>query len=195
MESVQPPERCGICTDERQWVNWDGQAWTTLADLRRDHRNTVAEEEPGLLSIRTEPSFAIGQRALLITTAAGSVLWDCVSLIDSETEIRRRGPLAAIAISHPHFYSSMVEWSRALEDVPVYLHADDRMWIMRPDDVITVWHGASQALPGGLALLRCGGHFHGSTVLHWPDGAGGRCVVDGGHPAGGTRPSPRQRHV
>jgi len=175
-ESAQPPEQCGICADERQWVNWQGQSWTTLAHLRRDHRNTFTEEEPGLLGIRTEPSFAIGQRALLITTAAGNVLWDCVSLIDPETvnEIRRRGSLAAIAISHPHFYSSMVEWSRAFGDAPVYVHADDRMWIMRPDDAITPWQGASHVLPGGLTLLRCGGHFRGSAVLHWPGGAGGR---------------------
>ncbi|HET7092595.1 MAG TPA: hypothetical protein VFI22_03930, partial [Thermomicrobiales bacterium] len=28
-------------------------------------------------------------------------------------------------------------------------------------------------LGGGLTLIRCGGHFAGSSVVHWPAGAGG----------------------
>jgi glyoxylase-like metal-dependent hydrolase (beta-lactamase superfamily II) len=30
------------------------------------------------------------------------------------------------------------------------------------------------SLAGGITVLRLGGHFPGSAVLHWPDGAGGR---------------------
>ncbi|MBV8769958.1 MAG: MBL fold metallo-hydrolase, partial [Hyphomicrobiales bacterium] len=25
-----PPSLCPICTDDRQFVGWEGQAWTTL---------------------------------------------------------------------------------------------------------------------------------------------------------------------
>src|SRR5262245_51327249 len=116
------PERCPICDDERQYVpDADGQQFTTLDELRRTHRNALVELEPGLTSIRTVPRFAIGQHALLVETPDGNVLWDCVPLIDDATvaEIRRRGPVVAIAISHPHFYSTMVEWSRALGDIPI----------------------------------------------------------------------------
>ena len=174
-ETPEPPARCPICDDERQYVGWQGQQWTTLERLRTDHHNVFKLEEPGLTGIGTEPGFAIGQRALLIQTPDGNVLWDCVSLVDEATvaAVRALGGLKAIAISHPHFYSAMVEWSRAF-DVPVYLHAANRAWVMRPDPAVLFWEGETQPLPGGLTLVRCGGHFAGSATLHWPGGAEGR---------------------
>ena len=114
-EAAGPPARCAICEDEREAVFRDGQQWTTPADLCCDHRNNVEPREPGLVGIRTEPRFAIGQQALLIQTPKGNVLWDCLSLIDDVTveAVRAAGGLTAIASSHPHFYGAMAEWSRA----------------------------------------------------------------------------------
>jgi len=175
----RPPACCPICEDERQFVGSGGQEWTTLAELRRGHRNEFTEEEPGLLSIQTRPGFAISQRALLVETPAGNVLWDCLSLVDDETieTLRSRGGVAAIAISHPHFYSSMLEWSRALGGAPIWVHENDRSWIQRPDEAVHTWSGATHSLPGGLTLVNTGGHFPGSQVLHWPSGAEGRGVL------------------
>ena len=85
--------------------------------------------------------------------------------------VRDLGGLAAIAISHPHFYTSMVEWSHAFGRVPVYLHADDRQWVMRPDPVIEHWEGETRQILPGLTLVRCGGHSPGSAILHWERGA------------------------
>ncbi|HEX7022496.1 MAG TPA: hypothetical protein VF171_06540 [Trueperaceae bacterium] len=173
--SEAPPAHCPICEDERQYVGHDGQLWTTLAELGGNHRNRVELLEPALTGIGTEPEFAIGQRALLVQTSEGNVLWDCISLLDEATRaaVERLGGLSAIAISHPHFYSSMIEWAHAF-DAPVYLHAADRQWVMRPDPAIRFWVGETQQLFGGLTLVRGGGHFEGGTVLHWPQGAGGR---------------------
>jgi glyoxylase-like metal-dependent hydrolase (beta-lactamase superfamily II) len=81
------------------------------------------------------------------------------------------GGIATIAISHPHYYTSMIEWSGRFGDIPIYLHRDDAQWVMRPDARIHLWDGETQQLPGRLQLIRCGGHFAGGTVLHWPDGA------------------------
>ena len=61
----------------------------------------------------------------------------------------------------------MVEWSRAFGDVPVYLHADDREWVLRPDPCIELWEGETLDLGDGLTLIRCGGHFAGGQVLHY----------------------------
>lgn len=170
-----PPEHCFICEDERQYVGWNGQQWTTLEELRRTRRNEVREEEPGLVGIGSAPSFAIGQRALLLRSPAGNILWDCISLIDDETiaAVGALGGVSAIAISHPHFYSSMIEWGRAF-DAPVLLHAADRAWVARPDPRIDFWDGDTLSLHDDLTLVRCGGHFEGGTVLHWPSGADGR---------------------
>jgi hypothetical protein len=170
-----PPEHCPICEDERQYIGWEGQRWTTLDDLRRDYHNVIREEDRGLTGIGTHPSFAIGQRALLVREPGGNVLWDCISLLDEPTEaaVRALGGISAIAISHPHYYSSMVEWAHAF-DAPVYLHAADRQWVMRPDPSLVFWDGESRELGTGLTLIRCGGHFAGGTVLHWAGGADGR---------------------
>jgi glyoxylase-like metal-dependent hydrolase (beta-lactamase superfamily II) len=178
-ESVEPPAHCRICEDERQWVNWDGQAWTTLEALRRNHRTVVREEEPWLTGIGVEPSFAIGQRALLVQTPAGNLLWDCLGLIDDAgiRALEALGGVAAIAVSHPHFYTCMVEWSRAFGQIPVYVHAADRAWVTRPDDAIVYWDTAVRPVLGDLTLIRCAGHFAGAAVLHWPAGAGGRGVL------------------
>jgi hypothetical protein len=102
-----------------------------------------------------------------------NLLWDCVSLVDDATaqEVDRRGGLAGIAISHPHYYSSMVEWAR-LFDCPIHLHAADAEWVMRPDPAIQHWDGDAKELGDGLTLIRGGGHFPGGTILHRADGTG-----------------------
>ncbi len=177
--SDQPPAGCPICLDERQYVGWQGQKWTTLEALRADHHTVMREEEPGLTGLGTEPSFAIGQRAQLVATPAGNVLWESLSVVDDAAldAVRARGGAVAMAISHPHYYSSMIEWSQALGGVPIYLHAAERLWVMRPDPAIVFWEGETQPLAGGLTLIRCGGHFEGAQVLHWPAGAEGRGVL------------------
>jgi glyoxylase-like metal-dependent hydrolase (beta-lactamase superfamily II) len=176
--TARPPAHCPICEDERQYVGHEGQRWTTLAELRRDHHNQIETVAPGLTGTATEPRFAIGQQAHLIETPAGNLLWNCISLIDEATvaEVERRGGLAAIAVSHPHFYTGVAEWSAAFGGVPIYLHADDREWVTRPDAAIQFWRGETmEPVPGsGLTLIRCGGHFPGSCVVHWADGADGR---------------------
>lgn len=175
-ETEHPPDRCPVCEDDRQYVRPTGQQWTTPDRLRRTHRTAVRQEEPGLIGIGVEPPFAIGQRALLVRTAAGNVLWDCVPLLDPAVVemVRALGGLAAIAVSHPHYYAAMADWSRAFGGAPIHLHADDRDWVLRPDPAVTFWDGETKPLAGGLTLVRCGGHFPGGTVLHWPDGAEGR---------------------
>jgi len=175
-ESGQPPAACPICDDERQYVKATGQQWTTLERLRLTNRNSIKYEEPGLIGIGIEPPFAIGQRALFLRTSTANVLWDCLSLLDEAVveAIKAMGGISAIASSHPHYYSSMVEWSRAFGGIPIYLHAADRQWVMRPDKAIVFWEGETKTLAEGLTLIRCGGHFDGGMVLHWAGGANGR---------------------
>src|SRR5438552_19016120 len=130
-ETDRPPPRCPVCEDERQFVHWEGQQWTTLDQLRAIHSNRIEEEGANLVGIGTEPSFAIGQRALLVQSPGGNLLWDCITVIDDAAidSLRELGGIRAIAISHPHYYSSLVEWSRAF-DAPVFLPAADARWVM-----------------------------------------------------------------
>ena len=171
-----PPGACVICRDDRQFVNPMGQAWTTLSDMRRTYCNAFRRHEPGLMGIATTPHFAIGQRALLLRTAQGNILWDCISFLDEATIaiIGALGGISAIAVSHPHFYASMIEWSHAFNTAPVYLHAADRKFVTRLDSCITFWEDDELEIIPGVNLIRCGGHFAGSTMLHWAQGAGGR---------------------
>jgi hypothetical protein len=175
-QSQEPPQQCPICLDQRQYVGHQGQQWTTLSKMQQDgYQNIMQQEEPHLTGISTTPSFAIGQRALLIQTDQGNVLWDCISFLDDETvqAVQDLGGIAAIAISHPHYYSSMIEWAERFH-APVYLHEADHQWVMRLDKRITFWSGETLPLLDGVTLVRLGGHFAGGTVLHWPRGAEGR---------------------
>ena len=160
------PTTAPICDDQRQYVPPSGQAWISEPELAAAHRSEI-RRDGAYDGVGLDPPFAIGQRALLVPAGERFVLWDCIPRIDDETaaEIERRGGLAAIAISHPHYYTGMVNWARRF-DCPVYLHADDREWITRPDDVIELWDGETRELGDGLTLIRCGGHFAGGTVLH-----------------------------
>jgi hypothetical protein len=173
-DTEQAPDSCPICEDERQYVPGSGQRWTTAAELARDHRSELREEEPGLLGIAVEPAVAIGQRALLVQTPAGNVLWDCVPVLDdaARERIGALGGITAIAVSHPHFYAAQVDLADAF-DARILLPAADRTWVQRPSPRIEFFDDEVEPVPG-LTVARIGGHFDGAAVLHWPAGSDGR---------------------
>src|SRR5215813_8360867 len=174
-ESETPPSACLICEDARQFVNWKGQRWLTREQLAKAHK-VVWRDDLGVTGIGLDPAFAIGQRALLLRAPDGCVMWDCIPLARPEAVdyVRSLGGLKAIAVSHPHYYGAVADWSEAFGGAPVYLHADDRQWITRPHPSIVTWTGESQRLSDDILLLRTGGHFAGATILHWRRAAEGR---------------------
>ena len=174
-ETGEPPAACLICEDERQYVNWKGQTWLTREALAKGHK-LVWRDDLGIPGIGVEPSFAIGQRALLIREPDGGVLWDCIPLVTPEAieHVRSLGGLKAIAVSHPHYYGAVADWSEAFGGVPIYLHGDDSQWITRPHPAIVPWSGDSHRISDDITLVRTGGHFPGGTILHWRAGAAGR---------------------
>ncbi len=176
--ATRPPEECPICTDDRQYVGHEGQRWTTHAELAATHRNRL-ERDCGLPAVGMVERFAIPQRALIAATDAGTIMWDCVSLASAEAidQLELGGGVDMIAISHPHFYSSMVEWSDALGGVPILLHQADRGWVQRRSPNIEFWSGDRLELSPTTQLLHLPGHFPGSSALHWTRAPGGRSVL------------------
>ena len=169
-EADEPPDACPICEDDRQYVPEEGQQWVAYDEVRATHRADIREEQPRLTGIGMTPSFGIGQRALLVESAGGNVLWDCLPLLEEhEAFVRGRGGLAAIAISHPHYFTTMVEWAHAFA-CPILVPRADREWVRRPDPAVEFWSGDERELWDGLTLLRLGGHFPGGQVVHWPEG-------------------------
>lgn len=169
-QSTQEPNECKICTEARQYVSVNGQSWTTLEQLVQSKRyiNEFTPEEERLHSIKTVPSFGIGQNTYLIQHGKFNVLWDCITYIDKETitKINELGGIQAIALSHPHYYSSQVEWAEAF-NAPIYIHEDDKEWITRTSKQIVFWTGDQLKLHEGIVLHRLGGHFKGATILEW----------------------------
>ncbi len=165
------PKRCPICEDDRQYVGWQGQRWTSHEMLAAGHRLRLADEA-GVLGIGLDPGFAIDQRALFLPSDAGNILWECLSLVTDEAvaALKAKGGVDRMIISHPHFYAAMVEWSEALGGVPILLHEADKTWVQRPSPRIEFWRGDSMRLSDAVTLIRCGGHFPGSTAIHWRDG-------------------------
>ena len=179
VEHAQAAGTCAICADERQWVPADGQRWTSLAALASaGHRAAVRELEPDLLGVTVAPAVGIGQQGHVVLTPAGSLLWDPPGYVDAEAaaQILAHGEVLAIAASHPHMFGVQVQWSRALGGAPVLVCEPLLEWVRRPDPVIEAWRGRRELAPG-LALLELGGHFAGSSVVHWAAGADGGGVL------------------
>lgn len=161
---------CHICDDPRQYVPPSGQSFTTLTLVKHQgYRNEFRAyaTDPRLTFIQTVPQFAIGERAILIETPEGNILWDCITLLDEDTIdfIQSKGGLKAIAISHPHYYSTHIEWAKAF-GCPVYIASDDVEWtthrsshqVLVKDTVMPVEDTKAQ-------IIKLGGHFPGSLVL------------------------------
>jgi hypothetical protein len=173
--SAAPPELCVICSDDRQYVDWAGQSWTTHEVLAASH-SVAIELDHDLLGLRIQPGFGIPQRALHLPTDAGNILWECLSIVTPEAvaKLNERGGVELIVISHPHFYSSMIEWSDALGGVPILVHEADKHWVQRTSANVRFWSGDEHRLSPTVCLYRCPGHFPGSTVLHWADAPNGK---------------------
>jgi glyoxylase-like metal-dependent hydrolase (beta-lactamase superfamily II) len=146
--------------------------------LGADQGYDIRELEAGLTGLRCLPQVGIGPVGYLVQTIGGNVLWDCPSFVNEQVvaEVKARGGLAAISASHPHFYGAMVDWSEAFGGAPILLPAADREWVQRLDPRIRFRDRSAELVPG-LTAIRCGGHFDGSSVLHWPAGAEGRGVL------------------
>ncbi|WP_214402540.1 hypothetical protein [Pseudonocardia lacus] len=173
-DTPRPPDGCPVCADEREALLDGGQRWTTADELAADHVTELREEEPDLVGVGVAPSFGIGQRALLVRTPQGNVLWDCVPLLDdaARTTIAGWGGIAAICPSHPHFYGACVDVADAF-GARILIARADAEWVQRPSPRVELFDDEIEPVPG-VTALSVGGHFDGSAVLHWAGGAGGR---------------------
>ncbi|KAI5364823.1 Putative metallo-beta-lactamase, ribonuclease Z/Hydroxyacylglutathione hydrolase [Septoria linicola] len=179
VDATSNKEECKVCDDPRQYVLPTGQVFTTLGKLKDEGRKNVwwqlGQEgiEARVWSVKTYPEFAIGDRAILIQTDAGNILWDLIPFIDQQIveRIVELGGLEAIVISHPHYYSTWADWSRTF-NCPVYVGKPDQNWLERVDtpgaDVRFLTEHYSEILPGsGAQAVLTGGHFPGSLLLYW----------------------------
>ncbi|OAL07548.1 hypothetical protein IQ06DRAFT_289256 [Phaeosphaeriaceae sp. SRC1lsM3a] len=184
------PSSCRICDDPRQFVPASGQSWSSLNKEQGTQKNAFETDErnSNIHFITTKPKseaelpqslasttttkkqLGIGQRAILIQAPKGNVLWDIVAFIDQATVdfINGKGGLKAIVISHPHFYTTHLEWARIFK-CPVYLAKADEEWLNREDkEGARKWVTGVQEIEevgGEATAIQCGGHFDGSLVL------------------------------
>ncbi|KAM0306226.1 hypothetical protein ACHAPM_000787 [Fusarium culmorum] len=153
------PSTCRMCNEPRQFVPPSGQSWTALEKLQANHRNEFKQDEHDgrIWSIFSKPQIAIGQRAVFIKTEHGNVLWDCISLSDDET----------IQFVNSHGAKKF--------DCPVYLVAEDQEWLNREDTEHrrVFFDGETQDILPGVTMVKLGGHFPGSSVLHWNNNISG----------------------
>ena len=165
-KEIMLPEFCPICEDDRQYVPDGVQTWTSSAELAKNYRVEIREINENLYELKIVPSFAIGQRALLVLAPEGNILWDCIPLLDKTAIelIKSKGGLKAIVFSHPHFYSNMNDWANEF-DCPIYIHEADEQWIFDKTEQIKLWSGLEKNLWNGIKIHNIGGHFAGSSIL------------------------------
>src|SRR5580700_7824320 len=160
------PHTCIICLDERQWVPETGQSWASPEELLRSHSVKLNGLQEKLYEMEINPSFAIGQRALLVLSEQGNILWDCIPLLDELLVefIKSKGGLKAICFSHPHFYSNMHDWAEIF-GCPIYIHKNDAEHIQVKSSSVQLWEGDELELWDGIRIMLIGGHFAGSSIL------------------------------
>jgi len=163
------PEFCPICNDDRQFIPEGGQTWTTLDEMTNNYSVVAKKVTNNLYDLKIAPTFAIGQRALLVLAPGGNILWDCIALLNEPTIafIKSKGGLKAIAFSHPHYYSTMNDWAEVF-NCPVYIHQSDEQWIVHKGKHLNLWSGTEKELWDGMRIINIGGHFPGSSILHVP---------------------------
>jgi len=179
---------CKICDDPRQYVPPTGQSWTSLRSLHsstENYRNVFSPDpdNPNLITIHTVPKLAIGQRAFLCLgdSSSGNVLWDCITYLDEDTidRVNSLGGIQAIVISHPHYFSTSIQWAEVF-NCDLFISAEDEQWLGNRGDGhrLKLWkgkklpllcpHGSLENHPASdLMAIKTGGHFPGSSVLWW----------------------------
>jgi hypothetical protein len=160
---------CPICADDRQYIPEGGQRWTLPEELAGKHSVRTHRLHENVYELEIAPAFAIAQRAFLILSPQGNILWDCIPLLNEPTVefIKAHGGLRAIAFSHPHYYSNMNVWADTF-DCPIYIHHTDEQWIFGKGGRVELWRGGEKVLWDGMRLINVGGHFPGSSILHVP---------------------------
>ena len=58
--SDMPPASCPVCEDDRQYVDWGGQQWTTHAELVKQYKLRIGEDD-GLPAIAVSLYVVAGQ--------------------------------------------------------------------------------------------------------------------------------------
>lgn len=160
---------CPICSEERQYIPEGGQSWTTQTKLLKNSSVRIEKLTEQLYELTVVPTFAIGQRALLVLSDSGNILWDCIPLMDETTIqfIKSKGGLKAIAFSHPHYYSNMNDWAETF-NCPIYIHKNDEKWIFDKEKNVNLWNGLEKLFWDGIKIINIGGHFDGSSILQVP---------------------------
>jgi glyoxylase-like metal-dependent hydrolase (beta-lactamase superfamily II) len=174
------PALCPICNDDRQYIGDGGQTWKDTDALNKEYTVTINRVNDHLYELKMMPDFAIGQRAFLVLSGGGNVLWDCIPLLNEDTIafIKSKGGLKAIAISHPHYYSTMHQWAR-LFNCPVYIHQSDEEWVMYKGSFVHYWSGDDMPVWDGMKIINIGGHFPGSSVFYIPSMSAGGTLLCG----------------
>mgnify|MGYP000872985487 CR=1 FL=1 len=182
--SCAPRGACPICADDRQYLPSDGvQRWVTVGEQAAAGAGIdVVELEPGLYGLNQRGAVGIDQQAKLIVTERGNVLVDVPAFIDdaSVEAVRALGGVAAIIPTHPHMFGVQSAWSAAFDDAPVWVSRADAQWVQREFPGLRFWGdeqgGGELELVPGVRASQPGGHFAGSSVVHFV-GADGEGVL------------------
>lgn len=168
----EPPPSCPLCLDARHVVPQAGWRFWTEAEAMARFPCHWAEIEPGIVRFWNDPGSGIGPSAYLITTAAGTMMFEGCTVFSEMAlaEIARRGGVDVLSASHPHSYGALWQIQDRF-DPELALPAADFAWsgALR---VSWPYDDRLEPLPG-LVLHVTGGHFDGHAVLH----DGGRHIL------------------
>lgn len=159
------PVACPLCEDFRHVLPERGFEFLDLEGAEARARCVWDEIEPGVWRYRLEEPLGISPSGYVIQHPEGNVAFEAPALLDGAAldHIESIGGVAVASASHPHTYGAL--WRLAERfGCEVAIAREDLGWarafgVTRPFD-------DGLELPGGLELIRTGGHFAGHSVLH-----------------------------
>lgn len=71
-QTVDPPNSCLICEDERQYIHPDGQTWTTLEDMREkgNLQNILKRKKSIFTASKLNQSLRLDKQPILFSIRA-----------------------------------------------------------------------------------------------------------------------------
>jgi len=161
------PASCPLCEDFRHVLPERGFEFLDLAEASARTHCVWDEVEDGVWRYSLEEPVGISPSGYVITHPDGNVAFEAPALYDGAAldHIESLGGVAFASASHPHTYGAL--WRLAERfGCEVAVARGDLGWARAFG--VTLPFDERLELPGGLSLVRTGGHFDGHAVLHDP---------------------------
>lgn len=159
------PASCPLCEDFRHVLPERGFEFLDPGEASRRAGCVWDEVAPGVWRYSLVEPLGISPSGYVVASEAGNVAFEAPPLYseDALDHIESLGGVAFASASHPHTYGALWQLAERF-GCEVAVQREDLGWARAFG--VDLPFDETLDLPGGLTLLRTGGHFAGHCVMH-----------------------------